>query len=192
MQGGIMFWIIIGAVGFILLAFFIVLLLLYNSLVARKNQVENAWYQIDVQLKKRADLVPNLVEIVKGYMKYEQKVLENVTKARTAFMSATKPEERARASNMLTDALKSLFAVAENYPELKASQNFLQLQEELSGIENKIAYARQFYNDAIMQYNIALQSFPTNIVAKLFGFKPERDYFEASEEEKKVPKVSFE
>lgn len=187
-----MFWIIIGAVGFILLAFFIVLLLLYNSLVARKNQVENAWYQIDVQLKKRADLVPNLVEIVKGYMKYEQKVLENVTKARTAFMSATKPEERARASNMLTDALKSLFAVAENYPELKASQNFLQLQEELSGIENKIAYARQFYNDAIMQYNIALQSFPTNIVAKLFGFKPERDYFEASEEEKKVPKVSFE
>ncbi len=187
-----MFWIIIGAVGFVLLVFLAILFLTYNSLVARKNQVENAWYQIDVQLKKRADLVPNLVEIVKGYMKYEQKVLENVTKARTAFMSATKPEERARASNMLTDALKSLFAVAENYPELKASQNFLQLQEELSGIENKIAYARQFYNDAIMQYNIALQSFPTNIVAKLFGFKPERDYFEASEEEKKVPKVSFE
>ena len=186
-----MFWVIVGVIGFILLVFIIVLLVMYNSLVARKNQVENAWYQIDVQLKKRADLVPNLVEAVKGYMAHERGVLENVTKARTAFLKASSVQEKAQAANLLTGALKTLFAVAENYPNLKASQNFLQLQEELSGIENKIAYARQFYNDAIMQYNIALQSFPTNVVAKIFGFKPERDYFEIAEEERKAPKVSF-
>ncbi len=186
-----MFWIIVGVIGFILLVFVMALLVMYNSLVARKNQVENAWYQIDVQLKKRADLVPNLVEAVKGYMAHERGVLENVTKARTAFLNASSIQEKAQAANLLTGALKTLFAVAENYPNLKASQNFLQLQEELSGIENKIAYARQFYNDAIMQYNIALQSFPTNIVAKIFGFKPERDYFEITEEERKVPEVSF-
>lgn len=186
-----MFWVIIGVIGFILLVIVVAFLAMYNSLIARKNQVDNAWYQIDVQLKKRADLVPNLVEAVKGYMAHERGVLEEVTKARTAVLSASNPQERAQASNMLTGALKTLFAVAENYPNLKASQNFLQLQEELSGIENKIAYARQFYNDAIMQYNIALQSFPTNIVAKIFGFKPERDYFEITEAERKVPKVSF-
>ena len=154
--------------------------------------MQNAWHQIDVQLKKRANLIPNLVETVKGYMKYERSVLENVTKARTAFLNAKTIKEKADATNMLTGALKSLFAVAENYPDLKASQNFLQLQEELSGIESKIAYARQFYNDAVMQYNIALQSFPTNIVAKLFGFKPEFEYFEIEEAERAVPKVSFE
>jgi len=186
-----MFEIIVGVIGLILLIFVIALLVMYNSLVAKKNQVENAWYQIDVQLKKRADLVPNLVEAVKGYMAHERGVLENVTKARTAFLNASSIQEKAQAANLLTGALKTLFAVAENYPNLKASQNFLQLQEELSGIENKIAYARQFYNDAIMQYNIALQSFPTNVVAKIFGFKPERDYFEIAEEERKVPKVSF-
>jgi len=186
-----MFEIIVGVIGLILLIFVIALLVMYNSLVAKKNQVENAWYQIDVQLKKRTDLVPNLVEVVKGYMAHERGVLENVTKARTAFLNASSIQEKAQAANLLTGALKTLFAVAENYPNLKASQNFLQLQEELSGIENKIAYARQFYNDAIMQYNIALQSFPTNVVAKIFGFKPERDYFEIAEEERKVPKVSF-
>ena len=154
--------------------------------------MQNAWHQIDVQLKKRANLIPNLVETVKGYMKYEKGVLESVTKARTAFLNAKTIKEKADATNMLTGALKSLFAVAENYPDLKASQNFLQLQEELSGIESKIAYARQFYNDAVMQYNIALQSFPTNIVAKLFGFKPEFEYFEIEEAERAVPKVSFE
>ena len=154
--------------------------------------MQNAWHQIDVQLKKRANLIPNLVETVKGYMKYERGVLESVTKARTAFLNAKTIKEKADATNMLTGALKSLFAVAENYPDLKASQNFLQLQEELSGIESKIAYARQFYNDAVMQYNIALQSFPTNIVAKLFGFKPEFEYFEIEEAERAVPKVSFE
>jgi LemA protein len=185
-----MFWAIVGIAVLVLIV--LAVLLMYNSLVTRKNQVQNAWHQIDVQLKKRANLIPNLVETVKGYMKYERGVLESVTKARTAFLNAKTIKEKADATNMLTGALKSLFAVAENYPDLKASQNFLQLQEELSGIESKIAYARQFYNDAVMQYNIALQSFPTNVVAKLFGFKPEFEYFEIEEAERAVPKVSFE
>lgn len=176
----------------IIVVFLVVLIALYNSLVAMRNRVKNAWSQIDVQLKRRADLVPNLVETVKGYMKHERATLEAVTKARAALVSATTVKEKAQATNMLTGALKSLFAVAESYPDLKASQNFLQLQEELSGIENKIAYARQFYNDSVMSYDIALQKFPTNIVAGIFGFKKEFDYFEAGEAERATPKVSFE
>ncbi len=178
----------------LLLLGFVVLfaILSYNHLVQLRNQVKNAWHQIDVQLKRRADLVPNLVETVKGYMKHERTVLENVTKARAALVNAGSVREKAQASNMLTAALKTLFAVAENYPDLKASQNFLMLQEELAGIENKIAYARQFYNDTVMKYNIALQSFPSNIIAKLFGFKPEFEYFEIEEAERAAPRVSFE
>jgi len=163
----------------------------YNRLVTLRNRVENAWAQIDVQLKKRNDLVPNLVETVKGYAKHEKSVFENVTKARAQVMAAGSVEGKAKASNMLTDALKSLFAVSENYPDLKASQNFMMLQEELSGIENKIAYARTAYNDSVYHYNNTQQVLPYVLLAGMLGHKKE-DYFEAAESEKKVPNVKFE
>ncbi len=162
----------------------------YNSLVGARNQAENAWSQIDVQLKKRADLVPNLVETVKGYAKHEKTVFEEVTKARAALMQAGTIAEKAKANNMLTGALKSLFAVAENYPTLKASENFKLLQEQLESIESKIAYARQFYNDAVLAYNNKIQMFPTNIFAGIFHFT-KKDFFEIPESEKAVPKVKF-
>ncbi|MCK5299563.1 MAG: LemA family protein [Candidatus Aenigmarchaeota archaeon] len=167
-----------------------ILILIYNSLIRLRNQVDNSWAQIDVQLKRRSNLIPNLVEAVKGYMKHEKSTLENVTKARTSMMNATGVKESADASNMLSDALKSLFAVSENYPDLKASQNFIQLQEEISGTENKIAYARQHYNDMVMVFNTKIQTIPNNIIAGTFNFK-EKELFEASEEEKKNVKVSF-
>lgn len=163
---------------------------LYNALIRLKNQVENSWAQIDVQLKRRSDLIPNLVKTVKGYMKHEKSTLENVTKARTAFMGAQGVAAQAETSNMLTDALKSLFAVSENYPDLKASQNFLQLQEEISGTENKISYARQHYNDMVMVFNTKIQSFPNNAIASQLGFS-EKESFEATEAEKKNVKVEF-
>jgi LemA protein len=166
-------------------------ILIYNRLVALRNQSENAWHQIDVQLMKRADLVPNLVETVKGYAAHEKNVFESVTKARTQWAQAGTIQEKADATNQLTNALKTLFAVVENYPELKANQNFLLLQEELSGIESKIAYARQFYNDSVMNYNQAQQVFPSSIIANTFNFKP-REYFEIEEVGKReVPKVEF-
>ncbi len=167
-----------------------ILILIYNSLIRLRNQVDNSWAQIDVQLKRRSNLIPNLVEAVKGYMKHEKSTLENVTKARTSMMNATGVKESADASNMLSDALKSLFAVSENYPDLKASQNFIQLQEEISGTENKIAYARQHYNDMVMVFNTKIQTIPNNIIAGTFNFK-EKELFEANEEEKKNVKVSF-
>jgi len=164
---------------------------IYNRLINLRNRSENAWYQIDVQLLKRADLIPNLVETVKGYAKHEREVFENVTKARASVTQAGTVKEKADATNMLTNALKSLFAVVENYPELKANQNFLLLQEELSGIESKIAYARQFYNDTVMNFNRTQQLFPSNIVASLFGFTS-KDYFEIEEPEKReAPRVDF-
>jgi LemA protein len=165
-------------------------IILYNSIIRLKFQVKNAWAQIDVQLKRRNDLIPNLVETVKGYMKHEKSVLENVTKARSAIMSAGSVEETAKASNQLSATLKSLFAVSENYPQLKANENFMQLQEELAGTENKIAYARQFYNDVVMAYNTKLAVFPNNLFAKLFNFTSEAQ-FEATAEEKKNVKVQF-
>lgn len=181
-------------VGWILLLIIVIviiaIILIYNSLITLKNRVENAWAQIDVQLKRRTDLIPNLVEAVKGYMKYEKSVLTEVTNARTALMNASTVKEKAVAEGMLEKALKSLFAVAENYPDLKASQNFLQLQEELSGTESKIAYARQFYNDSVMQLNVTIQTFPSNVIARIFGFK-EKEYFEITEEERKPVKVEF-
>ncbi len=180
-------WEILGAIIGIIIIYIIIV---YNSLIVLRNRIKNAWAQVDVQTKKRYDLVPNLVETVKGYAKHEKTVFEDVTKARTAIMKATSVKEKAQAENMLTGALKSLFAVAENYPNLKASQNFLQLQEELSGIENKIAYARQFYNDSVLAFNNAIQKFPANLVAGMFGFKQE-DYFETEEEERKNVKVKF-
>ncbi len=166
------------------------LFFLFNGLVRLKNQVENAWAQIDVQLKRRADLIPNLVETVKGYVKHERGTLESVTKARTQFLNAKSVAGKAAASNMLSETLKSLFAVAENYPDLKANQNFLQLQEELTGTENKIAYARQHYNDMVMVFNTKIQLFPNNLIANMLGFSPKTP-FEASEAERKNVKVSF-
>jgi len=165
-------------------------ILLYNSLIRLKNQVKNSFAQIDVQLKRRADLIPNLIESVKGYMKHEKGVLTEVTKARTAFLNADTMSAKAKASNMISDTLKSLFAVSENYPQLKANENFMQLQEELTGTENKIAYSRQHYNDIVMVFNTKIETFPNNVIANSLGFKQE-DMFEASAEEKKNVKVSF-
>ena len=155
----------------------------YNSLVLWKNRVKEAWSDINVQLKRRMDLIPNLVESVKGYMQHESQVLEGVTKARTQMMSAQNPKEFAEADNMLAGALKSLFAVSESYPDLKANQSFLELQNELTDTENKIQAARRFYNGAVMTYNTKLQTVPTNIIAGIFGFKKE-EFFELSEDEK--------
>lgn len=163
----------------------------YNRLVGKRNIVDNAWHNIDTLLQKRYDLVPNLVNTVKGYVQHEREVLENVTKARSAWMNASTVKENAEAENMLGGALKTLFAVAENYPELKANENFKLLQEELSGIESKIAYARQRYNRSVMAYNTAIQVFPTSILAGLFKFSA-RDYFAVEEEAaRKAVKVEF-
>lgn len=164
---------------------------IYNAFVRLKNQVENAWSQIDVQLKRRADLIPNLIETVKGYAKHEKTVFENVTKARSALMNAQGDVKKtAEAENMLTGALKSLFAVSENYPQLKANENFMQLQEELTGTENKVSASRQYYNDMVMQYNTTCESFPNNMFAGMFNFK-EKELFEVEEADRKAPKVSF-
>ena len=152
-------------------------------------RVNNAWSQIDVQLKRRYDLIPNLVEAVKGYMKHEKGVLENVTKMRASLVTGSM-QEKAKASNQITEALKSIFAVAENYPQLKANENFKHLQEELSGTESKIAYSRQFYNDSVMQYNEGLQAFPKNLSARLFGFTA-KEFFETKGKERENVKVSF-
>ncbi|OFW34010.1 MAG: hypothetical protein A2074_06320 [Candidatus Aquicultor primus] len=162
----------------------------YNRLVALRNRVDNAWSQIDVQLKRRYDLIPNLVETVKGYAAHEKDVFEKVTEARSRAVAAGGVAEQAAAENQLTQTLRSLFAVVENYPELKANQNFLLLQEELSGTESKIAYARQFYNDSVLKYHTAIQSFPGNIFAGMFGFG-ERQYFEAEPESRGPVKVEF-
>lgn len=162
----------------------------YNILVSRKNRVKNAWAQIDVQLKRRYDLIPNLVETVKGYAQHERELLEKVTQARASAMTAKSVGDTARTNNALTETLKSLFAVAENYPTLKANENFMRLQEELSATENKIAFARQFYNDEAMMYKIMIEKFPSNIVAAIFGFKPE-ELYQIAEAEKEPVKVSF-
>lgn len=164
---------------------------IYNALVNLRNRSENAWAQVDVQLRRRYDLIPNLVETVKGYASHEKDTFQNVTEARTAAMNAGTVQEQGQAENMLSGTLKSLFAVAENYPDLKANQNFLMLQEELAGTEGKIAYSRQFYNDMVMKYNTKQQVFPSSIIANMFSFS-EKEYFEIDEEEAKEPvKVKF-
>jgi len=165
---------------------------MYNGLVKRRNQVDNSWSQIDVQLKRRHDLIPNLVEAVKDYMSFEQETLTNVTKARTAAIdaSAKGPQAVAEAENALTGTLKSLFAVTENYPDLKANQNVIQLQEELTSTENKIAFARQFYNDSVLTYNNKIQMFPSNLIAGMFNFTT-RQFFEVPEADKAVPTVDL-
>lgn len=164
---------------------------MYNGLIRSKNQVENAWSQIDVQLKRRLDLIPNLVETVKGYAAHERETLEQVIRARNAAIEAPDtPEAQATADNMMTGALRQLFALGEAYPDLKANQNFLALQEELTATEGRVAYARQFYNDSVLGYNNKIESIPTNVVAKMIGYGM-REYFEADEAARTAPDVSF-
>ena len=163
---------------------------LYNRMVVLRNRIENAWSQIDVQLRRRYDLIPNLVETVKAYATHEREVFERVTQARAAMTQAQGVEAQGQAQNMITSALKSLFAVAEAYPDLKANENFMMLQEELSGTESKIAYARQFYNDTVMAYNTLIQSFPANMLAGSFGFT-EREYFPMEIAAREPVKVQF-
>jgi LemA protein len=158
----------------------------YNALVGLRNQLENAWAQIDVQLKRRYDLIPNLVEAVKDYMQFEQEVLTRVTEARAQAASATGPAEQARAENVLTGALRQLFAVVENYPELKANENVMRLQEELTGTEDRIASSREFYNENVRVFNTRIQTFPTNLIAGMLGFRA-REFFATGDDAEREP-----
>jgi len=179
-------WIIVGIV--VLVA--IILFTYFNRFVKLSQQIDNSISQIDVQLKKRIDLIPSLLESVKGYMKHERKIFTQISKARTEMVNAKAPEKKMKAAGKLQDALKSIFAVAEAYPDLKANQNFLHLQQEMSAIEDKIAYARQYYNDAIMTYNVMTETVPGRWFANMYGFK-KKVYIKIPEEEKAVPKISF-
>ena len=174
----------------IIIIILVAIVAIYNGLVTARNKVKNAWAQIDVQLNRRADLIPNLIETVKGYAAHESSVFEDVTAARAGLMNANGVKEIGEANNQLSNTLKTLFAVAENYPELKANENFKELQAQLAQTEDKIAYSRQFYNDTVMMYNNKCQTFPSNIFAGMFGFK-EADFFEAAGEARSVPKVEF-
>ena len=163
----------------------------YNSLVSLRNKVKDQWSQIDVQLKKRAELLPYIVETVKGYAKHEKETLEGVIKARNALNTASSVEEEMAANNQITGALNKLFALSEAYPELKANENFMSLQKDLKDVEEKISYARQFYNDTVMTYNNKVQMFPSNIIASLFGFKESKFFELDNEKDRETPKVSF-
>ena len=179
----------------IFLLIFVVLIFLffvstYNSLVQLRNKVKDQFSQIDVQLKKRADLIPNLVETVKGYAKHEKGTLEDVIKARNTYLSAGSPDEKMKSSGELTQAINKLFALAESYPDLKANENFLDLQKQLKEVEDKISYARQFYNDTVLMYNNKIEMFPSNFIASLFHFEKE-NFFEATEDERKNVEVKF-
>ncbi len=184
-----------NTVSYVILAVVVVIILwligVYNGLIRLKNRVKEAWADIDVQLKRRYDLIPNLMETVKGYMKHEEGVLTKVTEARAAAMGAKSIEDKAKAENMLSETLKSLFAVSESYPDLKASQNFLQLQDEISDTENKIQASRRFYNTQVRDFNTKIEVFPTNMIAGMLKFKA-WDFFEIEDQkEKEVPKVKF-
>jgi LemA protein len=184
------FWVVLGIVALVLLVA-ILLLTLYNRLVRLRNRAENAWAQVDVQLRRRYDLIPNLVETVKGYASHERTTFEEVTKARTAAQQAQTVQEQAKAENILTEAIGRLFAVAEQYPELRATENFQQLQGQLEETEGKIAVSRQVYNDAVLTYDTALETVPTNIVGNMFSFKA-REYFEVEEPAaREAPRVQF-
>lgn len=174
----------------IVVVLIIALIAMYNNLIKLRNMVDNAWAQIDVQLQRRLDLIPNLVETVKGYAEHERGTLEEVTKARTAVMGATTPEGKMEADNVLTGFLKNLFAVAEAYPDLKANTNFQQLQSDLTDTEDKISYMRQSFNDTVMKYNTAIQTFPAVLFAGMMGFK-ERPSFDAASGAEVAPKVQF-
>lgn len=182
--------------GWIILIVVVLLIVLYiisvyNSLVRGRQKVKNSWSQIDVQLQRRFDLIPNFVETVKGYMKHEKEVLEKVTELRTSWAGANTIEEKANLDNQLSGALKTIMAVSENYPDLKANTNFLEMQEELRNTENKISYSRQFYNDSVTMYNTKLEVFPSNLVASIFSFKAETLFQAESEEARKNVKVDF-
>jgi len=180
-------WIAIIGVALVLVLWFATT---YNGLVAKRNRVDNAWSQVEVQLQRRYDLIPNLVETVKGYAAHEAETFEQVTLARSASSSASSPAEQAQADNFLTSALRQLFAVAEAYPELRASENFASLQGDLSETENKIAISRQIYNDTVLTYNTAIQQLPTNIVAGITGFKS-RESYDAADAADSAPEVNF-
>jgi LemA protein len=182
-------WLAIVIVVIILLVI-IYLVTAYNGLIRRRNQIENAWSQIDVQLKRRHDLIPNLVETVKGYAAHEKSTLDAVIQARNAAVAAPTPSTTAAAEGQLMGALRQLFALSEAYPDLKANQNFLALQEELSATEGRVAYARQFYNDSVLEYNNKLQQFPTVYFAKILDFQ-RREYFETDEAARDTPAVDF-
>ena len=183
---GIFLWMIIAVLALIIIMF----VFYYNRFVVLGNRIDNSLAQIDVQLKKRADLVPNLISTVKSYAKHEKGIMTEVTNARKALLSAKSLPERVKAGSELQTALKSIFAIAENYPQLKANENFLQLQQELSAIEDKVAYTRQFYNDSILSYNNSVETFPGVMFAKIFG-KSEKPSLEIAPEERAVPKVDF-
>jgi LemA protein len=188
-MGPALITLIIILAAIVVLALFIIGI--YNALVRLRNQVDNAWSQIDVQLKRRHDLIPNLVETAKGYMKHERQTFEEITKARAQAMGAKGVADAAKAEGALGEALSKFMLVVENYPDLKANQNFLALQEELTGTENKISFSRQSYNDQVLFFNNKIQMFPSNIVAGMFAFT-KRDFFEVeSAAEREVPKVSF-
>ncbi len=179
-------WIILSVLALlVLMAFYY-----FNRFVVLANRIDNSLSQIDVQLRKRADLVPNLIQTVKGYAKHEKKIMENVTEARKALLGAKDIVSKMKAGNKLESALKSIFAIAENYPQLKANQNFLQLQQELASIEDKVAYARQYYNDSILSYNNMVKTLPGLLFANLYG-KKEKDYLKIPEAMRAVPKVEF-
>lgn len=183
-------WIVIGVVVAVIVVLAIVLIGMYNGLVRARLRVREAWSGIDVQLKRRASLIPNLVETVKGYAAHERGTFEAVTNARSQLQQAGTPGQAAEANNMLTQTLRSLFAVAEAYPDLKANQNFLDLQNELSDTEDKIAYARQFYNTNVLSYNTQTETFPNAIFANMFNFEP-AEFFEAEDEARQDVSVSF-
>jgi LemA protein len=179
--------IVIGVVVLLVIVF----IAMYNGLVRLRNRIDNAWSQIDVQLQRRHDLIPNLVETVKGYAAHERETLDAVIQARNQAVAAQGPAAQAQAENVLTGALRQLFALSEAYPDLKANQNFLALQEELTSTEDRVAYARQFYNDSVLNYNNKIQSVPSNVLAGMFGFK-EREYFEAEDDgSREVPRIQF-
>jgi len=184
MTGIIVFLIVIGVVVLFVIS-------MYNSLIQLRNRVKNAWSQIDVQLKRRHDLIPNLLETVKGYMKHEREIMENITKYRSQAMDASTVGEKAQAEGLLSGALGQLRVQVENYPDLKANQNFLALQEELTSTENKISFARQSYNDQVLFYNNKIQMFPSNIIAGIFKCSQEEFFQVEDEKERAVPKVSF-
>ena len=182
--------IVLIIIAVVVVLFLLYVVLTYNRLVRTRNRIDNAYSQIDVQLKRRYDLIPNLVETVKGYAAHERQTLESVTQARANAINAQGPAQQAEAENVLSGALKSLFAVAEAYPDLKANQNFLSLQEELTSTEDRVAYARQFYNDSVLSYNNKLQTFPRNVIAGMFNFE-KREYFEGEPEATGPVRVEF-
>ena len=182
---------VIPIIVIVIVVICIVVVAMYNNLVSLRQRVQNAWSQIDVQLKRRFDLIPNLQETVKGYMAYESETFSKIAELRTAWASSTTVAEKADISNQLTEALKTIMAVSESYPDLKASESFAQLQEELRNTENKIAYSRQFYNDTVTMYNTKLEMFPSNLIAKAFNFKPSELFEVEDEKEKQNVKIDF-